>query len=82
MFLFVEGRAAEPILPLTLFANRVIAISSIGNVILGVVIFGIISYVPLFIQGVAGGNATSAGFIVGPLLLAWPTAALAAVARS
>ncbi len=76
LFLFVEGRAAEPILPLTLFANRVIAISSIGSVILGVLMFGIISYVPLFIQGVTGGDATSAGFILGPLLLAWPAAAL------
>src|SRR5260370_128499 len=38
--------------------------------------FGIISYVPLFIQGVTGGDATSAGFILGPLLLVWPAAAL------
>src|SRR2546421_569349 len=75
LFLFQETRASEPILPLTLFSNRIIAISSIGGVVLGVVMFGITSYVPLFVQGVRGGTATSAGVTLGPLLLAWPIAA-------
>ncbi len=75
LFLFQEARAPEPILPLTLFTNRIIAIASIGGVILGVVMFGITSYVPLFVQGVKGGTATSAGVTLGPLLLAWPIAA-------
>jgi EmrB/QacA subfamily drug resistance transporter len=74
LFLLQEARASEPILPLTLFTNRIIAISSIGGVILGVVLFGITSYVPLFVQGVRGGTATSAGVTLGPLLLAWPIA--------
>src|SRR5207302_6258657 len=75
LFIYQENRAPEPILPLTLFKNRIIAISSIGGVILGVVMFGITSYVPLFVQGVRGGTATSAGVTLGPLLLAWPIAA-------
>src|SRR5947209_6472939 len=75
LFVYQETRAAEPILPLTLFRNRIIAISSIGGFILGVVLFGITSYVPLFVQGVKGGTATSAGITLGPLLLAWPIAA-------
>jgi MFS family permease len=74
LFLLQEARASEPILPLTLFSNRIIAISSIGGVILGVVLFGITSYVPLFVQGVKGGTATSAGVTLGPMLLAWPIA--------
>src|SRR5207248_11554756 len=45
------------------------------GVILGVVMFGITSYVPLFVQGVRGGTATSAGITLGPLLIAWPIAA-------
>ncbi len=36
--------------------------------------FGITSYVPLFVQGVRGGTATSAGVTLGPLLIAWPIA--------
>ncbi len=74
VFLWQERRAAEPILPLTLFDNRIISISSIGGVILGVVMFGVSSYVPLFVQGVRGGTATSAGLVLGPMLLAWPIA--------
>ncbi len=74
LFLLQEAHASEPILPLTLFTNRIIAISSIGGVILGVVLFGVTSYVPLFVQGVKGGTATSAGVTLGPMLLAWPIA--------
>jgi EmrB/QacA subfamily drug resistance transporter len=74
LFLYQERRAPEPILPLTLFHNRFIAISSVGGVIMGVIMFGVTSYVPLFVQGVKGGTATSAGVTLGPLLLAWPIA--------
>lgn len=74
IFLFQERRFSEPILPLTLFNNRIIAVSSIGGVVLGIVMFGITTYVPLFVQGVKGGTATSAGITLGPLLLAWPIA--------
>ena len=72
LFFYQERRVQEPILPLTLFKNRIIAISSIGGVILGVLMFGITSYAPLFVQGVKGGTATSAGITLGPLLIAWP----------
>src|SRR5437764_4901775 len=75
LFLLQEARAPEPILPLTLFTNRIITISSIGGVILGVVMFGITSYVPLFVQGVRGGTATSAVVTLAPVFIAWPIAA-------
>ena len=44
LFFLQERRAPEPILPLSLFNNRIIAISSIGGVILGILMFGITSY--------------------------------------
>src|SRR5436305_8958364 len=75
LFIYQENRTPEPILPLTLFKNRIIAISSIGGVILGVIMFGITSYVPLFVQGVKGGTATSAGVTLCALLLALPISA-------
>ena len=74
-FLFQEQRAPDPILPLSLFTNRIIAVSSLGGIVLGILMFGITSYVPLFVQGVQGGTASSAGITLGPLLLAWPIAA-------
>lgn len=75
LFIYIEHRAAEPILPLSLFNSRIISLSSIGGLILGVVMFGVTTYVPLFVQGVLGGSATSAGITLGPMLLAWPVAA-------
>lgn len=75
LFIYTERRAAEPILPLVLFKNRIITISSIGGVVLGVLMFGVTTYVPLFVQGVKGGSATNAGITLGPLLLAWPITA-------
>jgi len=75
VFLWQEQRTGEPILPLTLFKNRIIAISSIGGLILGILMFGITSFIPLFVQGVQGGTATNAGLTLTPFLLAWPIAA-------
>lgn len=75
-FLWLEKRAAEPILPLTLFQNRIIAVASLGGLILGVTMFGITTYVPLFVQGVKGGSATDAGVVLTPLLFSWPVASV------
>ena len=75
-FLWIEKRAAEPILPLDLFRNRIIAISSFGGLILGVTLFGISTYVPLFVQGAKGGSATDAGIVLTPLLFSWPVASV------
>ncbi len=74
LFLWLERRAPEPILPLTLFQNRIIAVASIGGLILGVTMFGVTTYVPLFVQGVKGGSATDAGIVLTPLLFSWPVA--------
>jgi len=75
-FIWLEQRAAEPILPLTLFRNRIIAVASFGGLILGVTMFGITTYVPLFVQGVKGGSATDAGIVLTPLLFSWPVASV------
>src|SRR5579883_818812 len=75
-FLWVERRAPEPILPLELFQNRIIAVASIGGLILGVTMFGVSTYVPLFVQGVNGGSGTDAGIVLTPLLFSWPVASV------
>lgn len=76
LFLWLERRAPEPILPLALFQNRIIAVASIGGLILGVTMFGVTTYVPLFVQGVKGGSATDAGIVLTPLLFSWPVASV------
>lgn len=68
-FLFNEARAAEPIIPLTLFSNPVISMCSLCSFVLGVGMFGAIIYLPLFMQGVLGTSATQSGNLLTPLLM-------------
>ncbi len=68
-FIFVETRAAEPILPLSLFKNDIYTVSSILGLLGGAAMFGLILYSPWFVQGVIGDSATSSGAILTPLML-------------
>jgi MFS family permease len=68
-FLLAESRAEEPLLPLWLFRDRTIAVSSIVVFLLGIGMFGVILYVPLFMQGVLGISATRSGSLLTPLLI-------------
>ncbi|HSF38793.1 MAG TPA: MDR family MFS transporter [Thermoanaerobaculia bacterium] len=78
VFLWQERRAPEPMLPLDLFENRLIAVASLGNLLLGALLYSITAYVPMFGQGVLGGTAVDAGTILTPILLAWPIASILA----
>jgi len=74
VFLWQEKRAAEPMLPLDLFQNRLIAVASAGNFLVGTLLFCITAYVPVFAQGVLGGSAVDAGTVLTPILVGWPIA--------
>ena len=74
--LWVESRAADPILPLHLFRERLFAVSITHGVLTGWAMFGSISFVPLFVQSVLGTSATQAGITVSPMLLGWVTASI------
>ena len=73
-FIWQEKRAAEPMLPLDIFANPVIAVASAGSVILGSLLFSLVAFVPMWAQGVWGGTASDAGTALIPMMLAWPLA--------
>ena len=68
-FLYAETKAVEPLIPLSLFRNPVISLSSLAVFILGMGMFGVIIYLPLFMQGVLGVSATRSGNLLTPLLL-------------
>jgi EmrB/QacA subfamily drug resistance transporter len=68
-FVTVERRAAEPVLPLYLFRNRVFAVSTATMFIVGLAMFGGIIYLPLFLQVVGQKSATAAGLLLLPLIL-------------
>lgn len=72
VFIVVERRAPEPILPLHLFKNPVIALASIINAAAGGCMFALMTYIPLFVQGVRHGTPTQAGSSITPMLVAWP----------
>lgn len=74
VFLWQERRAPEPMLPLDLFQNRLIAVASVGNMLLGALLYAVTAYVPMFGQGVLGGTAMDAGTILMPILIGWPIA--------
>ena len=68
-FLFVETNAVEPLIPLSLFRNPVIALCSVAVFLLGMGMFGVIMYLPLFLQGVLGVSATASGNLLTPLMM-------------
>ena len=77
-FLYAETKAREPVIPLTLFRNPVIAICTIASFVLGMGMFGIIIYLPLFMQGVMGVSATQSGSLLTPLMMAAVVGSIAA----
>jgi EmrB/QacA subfamily drug resistance transporter len=70
VFLFVEQKASEPMLPLSLFRKRVILVMSLVTFMQGIAMMGGASYIPLFVQGVLGGSASNAGNILTPMMVA------------
>ncbi len=70
-FVAVERRAREPIVPLRLFANRIVLAAVVTGFLAGMAMFGSLSFVPLFMQAVVGASATQAGFVLTPFVLGW-----------
>ncbi|MBL0386015.1 MFS transporter [Tumebacillus sp. ITR2] len=68
VFLFVEKRAKDPIIPLYLFRKNGVVSSNFTAFLMGAVLLGASSYIPLFIQGVIGGSASKAGDLVTPMM--------------
>jgi EmrB/QacA subfamily drug resistance transporter len=69
VFFIAERFAAEPVLPLSLFRNRVFAAASVLSLLQLMTLVGLIIYLPLFLQGVLGESATYAGAIITPLTI-------------
>jgi EmrB/QacA subfamily drug resistance transporter len=68
IFVFVERRAVEPVLPLHLFSIRAFSVTSAVGFIVGFAMFGAIVYLPVFFQIVHGDSPTISGLRLLPLL--------------
>jgi EmrB/QacA subfamily drug resistance transporter len=71
LFVSAERQAREPMVPLTLFANRIVLAAIVTGFLAGMAMFGAISFVPLFLQKVSGTSATVAGFVLTPFVIGW-----------
>jgi EmrB/QacA subfamily drug resistance transporter len=73
-FFLVERRAPEPLLPLDLFAQRVMAVSSATGALLGAAMLATVTFVPLWVQAILGASPTAAGAAIAPMAVGWPLA--------
>jgi EmrB/QacA subfamily drug resistance transporter len=68
LFVPVERRAAEPIMPLNVFRDRNFTLISLVGFLLGFAMFGAINFLPLFQQTVQGASATNSGLLLLPMM--------------
>ena len=68
LFVLVERRAAEPIVPLHLFRDRNFNLTTVAGLLTGVMMFGTLGYMPTYLQMVTGAEATAAGLLMTPMM--------------
>ncbi|MGN9774645.1 MDR family MFS transporter [Micromonospora sp. H33] len=68
LFVVQEARVAEPILPLRLFRSATFALANAAGFVLGLVMFGSIIFIPLYLQIVKGASPTRSGLLMLPMM--------------
>lgn len=76
LFLVIEAKGKEPMLPLSLFKNRFITVSNIASFFIGFILVTVTFYIPLWVQGVSGLNATLSGIAMLPMSITWMIGAM------
>lgn len=77
-FVWVERHAAHPLIPLDMFRDRLFAIAVGHEFLAGFALFGVVSYIPLFVQGALGTSATRAGATLTPMSVVWSVGSILA----
>lgn len=77
VFVWIENRAKDPVLPIPLLTRRLIAVTTIASLLLGAAMMGALNFLPLHVQGVMGNIPTVAGLVIAPMLVGWPIASAA-----
>ena len=70
-FVRLERRSPDPMLPIDLLRTPIVARTLVVVFLVGMALFGAITFIPLFVQSVVGGTATEAGQVLTPLFLGW-----------
>ncbi|MEE9172707.1 MAG: MDR family MFS transporter [candidate division NC10 bacterium] len=71
VFGLIQWHAKDPMIPLGLFRNRIFLASFVTGFLAGMAMFGAISFIPLFVQAILGTDATAAGSVLTPFMMAW-----------
>lgn len=74
LFIKQEKRAVEPVMPLQIWRNPLIAVANIASLTTGAVMIGVTTFLPTFVQGVMGLSPTVAGFTLCAMSIGWPLA--------
>lgn len=69
VFIWVEHKAEDPIIPLRLFKNPTFSLVNVITITTAALMFGAILYIPIFIQTVVGQSATSSGLLLLPFMI-------------
>jgi multidrug resistance protein len=78
IFVLVERRATEPILPLWVFSRRLLCVTTIVAFGVGAILMGLTSYVPTYLEGSLHVRPLVAGLALAALTIGWPAAAAVA----
>src|SRR5436305_4042866 len=76
LFVLQERRAAEPVIPLTLFRSGPFSVVSGVSFLVGLAMFGALTFLPLFLQVVDGASPTGSGLLMLPLMAGLLTASI------
>ena len=74
-FVFIERRAAEPVLPLWVLSRRLLLTTSLVSFGTGAILIGLTSYVPTYLEKTAGAEPLIAGLALAALTIGWPISA-------
>ncbi len=69
LFVWVESRAEEPVMPLSLFRNNTFVVTSAVGFIVGMAMFGSITFLPLYLQVAKGVSPTGSGLQLLPMMV-------------
>lgn len=74
LFIWVERRAEDPMMPFTIWKNPVILYANLVSLTTGVILIGVSSYLPTYVTGVMEQSAMIAGFTLTAMSIGWPIA--------
>ncbi|SCF78943.1 drug resistance transporter, EmrB/QacA subfamily [Streptomyces sp. MnatMP-M27] len=74
LFVLLERRVADPIVPLWVFSRRLLLATNVASAAVGAIVLGLTTYIPTFVNATAGVGPITAGLTLAALLVGWPIA--------